>query len=189
MSAQGAPSRLPVVAFTGRFQPFHSDHLDMVRHALSLARQVVIGITNPEGAPRTAHPASAHRHLDGANPFTYAQREQLVDAALQADGIPRSRYEIVPFPLEDPASWPALLAQGTPQLVRVFSDWEREKVRRFAAAGYPPVVLQGDPARRLAAADLRERLARGETWLKAVPPGARELLAAWFTCTTADARA
>ena len=189
MNAQDARSRLPVVAFTGRFQPFHSDHLDMVRYALSLARQVVIGITNPDGVPRTAHPASAHRHLEGANPFSYAQREQLVNAALQADGIPRVCYGIVPFPLEDPAAWPALLAPGTPQLVRVFSDWEREKVRRFAAAGYPPVMLQGEPSRRLVATDLRERLARGETSLQAVPPGARELLAAWFAHATGDASA
>jgi nicotinamide mononucleotide adenylyltransferase len=187
MTAHGIPSPWPEIAFTGRFQPFHGDHLDMVRHALSVAQQVVIGITNPDGAPRTAHPGSAHRHLDAANPFTYAQREQLVDAALRVDGIARSRYRIVPFPLDEPALWPALLAPGTPQLVRVFSDWEREKVRRFAAAGYPPIVLQGDPARRLKATDLRESLQRGDTLLEAVPPGARELLAGWFTPTGVDA--
>lgn len=174
-----ATTRLPRVAFTGRFQPFHRDHLAMVRHALALAEQVVIGITNPDGAPRHAHPANAHRHLEEANPYTYAQREQLVRAALDADGIAGARYRILPFPLETPAAWPALLPPGTPQLVRVFTDWEQEKVRRFAAAGYPPIVVEGDLATRLTATDVRRRLAAGEGPPDTVPPGARELLAAW----------
>jgi hypothetical protein len=62
----------------------------------------------------------------------------------------------------------------------VFSDWEREKVRRFAAAGFPPRVLQGDPERRVAATEIRRRIVAGEPWDAEVPAGARELLAAWL---------
>ena len=183
-----ASARLPLVAFTGRFQPFHRDHLAMVRHALAIATHVVIGITNPDGAPRAAHPANAHRHLDEANPYSYAQREQLVTAALQADGIAAARYRIVPFPLDAPAEWPAIVPPGTPQLVRVFTDWEREKVRRFAAAGYPPIVIEGDIATRLTATEVRRCLAAGEGAPDSVPPGARELLVAWTAATRAAGR-
>jgi cytidyltransferase-like protein len=174
-----ANPRLPLVAFTGRFQPFHRDHLAMVRHALTIGTHVLIGITNPDGAPRAAHPANAHRHLDEANPYSYVQRVELVAAALQADAIDAARYHIVPFPLDTPAEWPAILPPGTPQLVRVFTEWEREKVRRFAAAGYPPIVIEGDLETRLTATDVRRCLAAGEGAPDSVPPGARELLMAW----------
>lgn len=187
MTGKATP-RLPLVAFTGRFQPFHRDHLAMVRHALGLAEQVVIGITNPDGAPRTAHPSNAHRHLAEANPYTYAQREQLVRAALDADGIAAARCRILPFPLETPAAWPAILPPGTPQLVRVFTAWEQEKVRRFAEAGYPPIVVEGDLATRLTATDVRRRLAAGEGAPDSVPPGARELLMAWDDAARAAGR-
>lgn len=183
-----ASARLPLVAFTGRFQPFHRDHLAMVRHALALAESVLIGITNPDGAPRAAHPANDHRHLDEANPYSYAQRAELVQAALAADGIPADRYRIVPFPLDTPAEWPAILWPGTPQLVRVFTDWEQEKVRRFAAAGYPPIVVEGDLSTRLTATEVRRRLAAGEGPPDSVPPGARELLTAWTDAARAAGR-
>lgn len=179
MSADAAGSEFELLAVTGRFQPFHVDHLALVRHALGLAARVLIGITNPDGAARAAHPTSAHRHLADANPYSYAQREQLIDAALRADGIDAARVRIVAFPLDEPQRWPALLPPGTPQLVRIYSDWEREKARRFAAAGYPPRVLQGDPATRVTATEIRRRLAAGEPWQHWVPPGARELLAEW----------
>jgi hypothetical protein len=96
-----------------------------------------------------------------------------------AADVDPARYDIVPFPLDEPARWPALVPGGTPQLVRVFTDWEREKLRRFEAAGYPVVALQGDPARRISATDIRAALASGAPWQHWVPPGARELLASW----------
>jgi len=187
MSRGGAAAWHPWLGVTGRFQPFHVDHLELVRHALGLAAQVLIGITNPDPAARVAHAASAHRHLADANPFSYAQRARLVEAALRADGVAAGRFRIVPFPLEEPSHWPALLPPGSPQLVRVFSDWEREKARRFAAAGYPPLLLQGDPATRVSATDIRRRLATGEPWQQQVPTGARELLAGWLAGGVEDA--
>ena len=172
---------LPLVVFTGRFQPFHLDHLEMVRHALGLAERVLIGVTNPDEAQLVEHAASAHRHLASANPYSYQQRVQLIDAALQVEGIARERYDLVPFPLDAPERWPALVAPGTPQLVRVYSDWEREKVRRFTAAGYPPLVLEGKVARRLTATEIRRAMAAGEGVPASVPPGAQELLTLWHS--------
>lgn len=169
----------PLLAVTGRFQPFHIDHLELVLWALARAQRVCIGITNPVGELRQPHPSSAHRHRADANPWNDAQREALVRAALAAAGVDAARYDIVPFPLDDPARWATRVPPGTPQLVRVFSDWEREKLRRFEAAGWPVVALQGDPARRVSATDIRAALASGAPWRQWVPPGARELLAGW----------
>jgi hypothetical protein len=66
-----------------------------------------------------------------------------------------------------------------PQLVRIFSDWEREKCRRLAAGGYPVIELQGDPERRVSASDLRAAMARGDgAWREQVPAGTRAALEA-----------
>jgi nicotinamide mononucleotide adenylyltransferase len=177
--------RYAAVAVTGRFQPFHNDHLALVLHALALAPRVVIGITNPDAADCREHPASAHRHLPAANPYSFEQRASLIAAAMSAAGVPPGRAAIVPFPLETPLRWSQLLPPGTAQLVRVFSDWEREKVRRFEAAGFPVIVLQGDSAGRLSATQVRAALSGGAPWQQWVPPGARELLAAWHAGTPA----
>ena len=179
MSAVVPTPRWPLLAVTGRFQPFHVDHLELVQWALAHAEKVCIGITNPSGETRQAHPASAHRHRAEANPWNDTQRAALVRAALTAAGVAPARHDIVPFPLDEPARWGTIVPAGTPQLVRVFSDWEREKLRRFEAAGYPVVALQGDPARRVSASDIRAALASGASWQHWVPPGARELLAEW----------
>lgn len=167
------------VAVTGRFQPFHNDHLDLVVHGLSIADRVLIGVTNADSVRRPAHPASSHRHLDCANPYNYDQRAQLIEASLAAAGIEVRRYDVIPFPLDDPASWSEILATGTRQLVRVFSDWEREKVRRFASAGFATVVLEGHAATRVSGSDIRAAMRAGRPWGHWVPAGARELLVSW----------
>jgi cytidyltransferase-like protein len=170
---------LGLIAVTGRFQPFHRDHLDLVQQALAIADRVLIGVTNADAAELRRHPASPHRHLTTANPFSFEQRRQLIEAALAAAGVAAARYEILPFPLDEPGRWPAIVPPGTPQLVRVFSDWEREKVRRFAAAGYAPRVLSGDAATRVSGSDIRRAMQARQPWQQWVPPGTRELLQRW----------
>ena len=170
-----------LVGYTGRFQPFHMDHLEMVHTALGLAQRVVIGVTNPDPTMLHRHAASAHRHLPDANPFTYEERSAMITAALATDSVSPERVRIVPFPLESAADWPSLLPPGTPQLVRVFSDWEREKVRRFDGAGYPAIVLEGNPLTRISGTEIRRRLACDEPWEQWVPPGARELVARFYS--------
>lgn len=172
---------LPLVAFTGRFQPFHSQHLEMVRFALQRATRVLIGITNPEDDHHEHHPTSSHRHLDESNPLSVSQRQQLIEAALFEDGISASCWQVFPFPLDRCECWPLLIPPGTPQLVRVFSAWEREKVRRFEAAGYPPLVVEGDLANRLSASEIRQTIRTSGRVPESVPLGARELLGSWLS--------
>ncbi len=168
--------RPPSIAITGRFQPFHRDHLDLVVHGLKLADRVIIGITNPDRRSLKAVPSSAHRHQAGANPFTYLERQRIIRAALNGAAVDLGRYEIVPFPLDAPNVWPDYISLSTPQLVRVFSDWERDKVTTLRNGGYEVVVLDGDPADRISASNVRAAMAAGQPWQHWLPRGSAEAL-------------
>lgn len=168
--------RYPLLAITGRFQPFHCDHLHLVRHGLGHAERVVIGITNPDARSLSAIPESPHRHLNGANPFSYLERLRMIQAALNAAGVSRERYDVVPFPLDAPGVWASYVPVSATQLVRVYSDWEREKTRRLRAGGYAVWVLEGDPRIRVSGSDIRAAMAAGGCWSQWVPAGAREYL-------------
>ncbi|MCC5869015.1 MAG: adenylyltransferase/cytidyltransferase family protein [Gammaproteobacteria bacterium] len=176
-SPPGISTAVAFVAVTGRFQPFHVDHLELLKHALTLAEQVLICITNADA--RCLQPAaeSAHRHMVAANPFTWFERLRIIEAALEHQGVARARYVITPFPLNAPGSWPAYVPAGTPHLVRIFSDWEREKCRRLRAGDYPVIELQGDPEHRVSASDIRAAMGCGDpAWREHVPEGALSVL-------------
>jgi nicotinamide-nucleotide adenylyltransferase len=180
-SARQTPATSDRIAVTGRFQPFHVDHLKLLEEALSRAALVLIGITNPDHRSLQPTAASAHRHLAAANPFSYFERLLFIEAALEHLGVARTRYIITPFPLDEPSTWTAYVPAGTPQLVRIFSDWERDKSHRLAVA-YPVIELQGDARRRVSASDIRAAMARGDdAWRRLVPAGTRALLKAMGT--------
>lgn len=171
---------------TGRFQPVHADHLRLMRRALQDHGRLVVAITNPDPGVRRPEPTSAHRHLSEANPFTYFERLELLVAALASpDGVgwaaaPGVRF--VPFDFGRPDQWAAYVPLSAVQYVGVSADWEREKVRRLAGAGYQVVQVPADPATRRSASDVRSALRRGEGWEPLVPSATvaplRALLAA-----------
>lgn len=166
------------IAVTGRFQPFHSDHLGLLLHALSIAERTLVCITNPDARSLQPLAASKHRHLAASNPFSYFERMRMITAALEAAGLAAERYDIVPFPLDASSVWPAYVPRGTPQLVRVYSEWEREKTRRLEAANYPVLMLEGNRQSRISASEIRAAMAAGEPWAHWVPQGTRDMLEA-----------
>ena len=61
------------LVFIGRFQPFHNAHLRMVRSALARAGGLIL-LVGTADAPRSSR-----------NPWTFAEREAMIRAALDAD--------------------------------------------------------------------------------------------------------
>lgn len=160
----------------GRFQPFHSGHLEYSLQAAGLCRELVVGITNPELSEVPEEPTSRHRHLPEANPYSYRERLLMVRAALGAAGIDLTRVAIVPFPIHDPSRWRHYVPPGATHFIRVFSDWEAEKAARLRAAGYAVVELPAG-AKRVSGTEVRRRLAIGADWRALVPPAVAELIA------------
>lgn len=162
---------------TGRFQPVHQQHLELIEMALGRAEQAIIAITNPDAHSRHFNPASSHRHTCEANPFSYFERLTLLDAALRARGW-ADRIMVVPFDLTRASCWTEYVPLEALQVVRVFSDWEREKARLLRNAGYSVWELRGDPATRLHASDIRIALSAEADWTRLVPDATIPLLRA-----------
>lgn len=174
------PTRLACV--TGRFQPVHEQHLELFEIALRDADHLVVAITNPDSGARHEEPTSTHRHLAESNPFTYFERARMLRAALDERGL-TDRTMIVPFDLTRPRCWAEYVPPHARHLVRAYTDWEREKARWLAEAGYPVTVLDGDPADKVSSSDIRPRLLGDRSgWEGLVPvavaPVLAELLAA-----------
>lgn len=159
-----------LAAVTGRFQPFHVEHLELVQRALGEFDRVVIGVTNPDSRSLQAHPNSAHRHKPEANPYTYWQRYRMITAALGECGLV-DRVEVVPFPLDEPSVWAQYIPLHAVQYVRVYTPWERSKVERLRDGGYEVRDVQPRSSKPLRASDIRASLAgdNDAAWQMLVP--------------------
>lgn len=74
-----------VAVFIGRFQPFHIGHLFVFEQALKQADQLIV-LVGSSGSARTLR-----------NPFTFAERQAMMQAALPAD----LRERVIIKPLQD----------------------------------------------------------------------------------------
>lgn len=84
-----------VACFTGRFQPFHNQHLEVVEALSHTFKRIIIGVTNPDISKLQAHNASLHRHTDEANPFTFESRVRIIRKSLTK--IEKVRIDIFHF--------------------------------------------------------------------------------------------
>lgn len=162
------------VCFTGRFQPFHKQHLEVVQAISKKYVRVIIGITNPDLSNLNQHAESSHRHTDAANPFDFEARQEIVLASLRC--LPE--IEVISFDLETPESWQ--VPARTTFVIRIFSSWELSKQKLFESHGYRTELLD-PPAQKLSASSIRDQLMAGNTtWHKQVCPSAiAEIGNAW----------
>ena len=167
------------VCFTGRFQPFHKQHFEVVEAVSKDYSRIIIGITNPDLTKLNQHAESSHRHTDAANPFDFAERREIVLASLR--GLPE--VEVIPFDLETPESWQ--VPTDTTFAIRIFSPWELSKQKLFESNGFHTELLD-PPAQKLSASSIRDQLVAGNTaWQEQVCPSAMEaILFAWNHCVT-----
>lgn len=160
-------------AVTGRFQPFHVGHLELIRRACAQCDALIIGITNPDPGSWREHDDSAHRHRPEANPFTYWQRHAMIATSLTAardEGwLPSGGWTIVPFPLDRPDVWFDYIPRNAVQFVRAFSAWERSKADALHEGGYEVVVWDGTPESAVRASAIRAAWARGEEEVDLLP--------------------
>jgi cytidyltransferase-like protein len=153
----------------GRFQPFHNGHLEYLRAARPLCETLIVGITNPDPTTILEDPASEHRHLPEANPYTFFERLLMVRDVIAAEGIKADDAIVIPFPVSSPERWRYYLPPDVVHYVRVFSDWEQSKVDRLREHGYRVEVLHPGIEKAIEASEVRRRMATAEDWRSLVP--------------------
>jgi cytidyltransferase-like protein len=160
--------RVPLGMVHGRFQPFHAGHLEYLLAAAARCRRLAVGITNPEGFPVRPEPSDPARHLPESNPFTYAERRRMVEAAAAEAGV--AAVAVFPFPVTEPGLWDGLVPDGAVQFVRVLSPWGASKRERFEARGHRVVVLDAPAGKAVSGEQVRAAMREGGDWRALVPP-------------------
>ena len=160
-----------VACFTGRFQPFHNQHLEVLTTLSHKFDCIIIGVTNPDLNNLQEHSASQHRHTGDANPFSYESRVKIIkDSIANLPELRAAEIEIIAFDLTDPASWQ--VPTQTVFALRIFTPWEASKLALFAELGFETLELAA-PTVKLSASDIRLYLGSDESdWHSLVAPGA-----------------
>jgi len=173
-----------VACFTGRFQPFHLQHLEVLSALSHNFDLIIIGVTNPDLSDLQEHNASLHRHTDKANPFSYESRVKIIQDSLT--GLAQTElieFEIIPFDLTAPESWK--VPAETVFAVRIFSPWEKSKLALFSDQGFETLELPA-PSKKLSASDIRQSLAaNGSDWKSFVAADATDTIQTQWNHVTA----
>ena len=160
----------------GRFQPFHNGHWEYARTALARCDFLIIGVTNPDPSLIVPELADSERHLPEANPFTFFERQQMIQATLADADVSLFRVAIVPFPIHHPERWVYYCPAGTTQFVRLFSAWGKEKLRRFKDNGWRVEILDEGATKEVSGSEVRRQILEGQGWEKLVPSGVARVL-------------
>ena len=156
-------------AVCGRFQIFHLEHLQYVLAAKEKCEHLIVGITSPDSSVSPAEAADANRGTAEANPCTYYERMKMVEGVLLEAGIPRSDFDIVPFPIGRPELIRFYIPDNTPIYVTILDAWGRCKTDRLREFGYPVEVLWDDRPKGISSSMIRRCITGGADWGQYVP--------------------
>ena len=143
--------------YVGRFQPFHSGHLEAIKDILKEIEELVIVI----GSAQYSH--NIH------NPFTAGERLVMIRRALQEAEVDHSPLWIVPVPdVHLHMLWVSALEGYTPRFNVVYSN-EPLTRRLFMEAGYKVKSVRFFQRKLYTSTLVREKMLKGESWTKLVP--------------------
>ncbi len=95
------------------------------------------------------------------NPLTYFERARLLSAALTHNGVSRDRFEILPFPIENPAELPDFLPTSIPVVTTIYDDWNRAKIESLQSVGYRIENLWTRSDKRIQGREIRRLIRTG----------------------------
>ena len=143
--------------YVGRFQPFHTGHLEAIKEALKEVEELVIVI----GSAQYSH--NPH------NPFTAGERIVMIRGALKEANIKQSKIWIVPVPdVHLHMLWVSALEGYTPHFETVFSN-EPLTRRLFTEKKYKVKKIQFFERKQYNSTLIRQKMLTDESWKKFVP--------------------
>ena len=150
--------------YVGRFQPFHTGHLNAIKEVLKEVEEVVIVI----GSAQYSHNIN--------NPFTAGERLVMIRRALKEAKIDDSRLWVVPVPdVHLHMLWVSALEGYTPRFDVVYSN-EPLTRRLFTEAGYKVKSIRFFERKLYTSTLIREKMLKNESWTTLVPKGVADFI-------------
>lgn len=155
---------MDISLFIGRFQPFHNGHLSVIKGMVKISKKVFVGIGSSEtsGTPD--------------NPFTGAERREMIQRALQeVNIIPMYDVVFVNLPdMDEDTAWAKMcleLCEGQVTTVWTGNEWTKKS---FEGTGVRIQNIKEVP--NISATDIRRRMAVGGDWRGLVPEAVADYL-------------
>ncbi|MDP1551612.1 MAG: nicotinamide-nucleotide adenylyltransferase [Methanobacteriaceae archaeon] len=148
----------------GRMQPVHQGHLQVVKSILEQVEEVIICI----GSAQLSHTIK--------DPFTGGERVMMLTKALSENGIPASRYYIIPIPdIACNSIWVSHVKMLTPPFNKIYTGNPLVQ-RLFMEEGYqvtiPPLFYRDT----YSGTEVRRRMIEGENWESLVPSSVKDAI-------------
>ncbi len=141
--------------FIGRFQPFHSGHLEVIKEFRPRAESFIIVI------------GSAQESHTQANPFTAGERYRMIKKALVDDNL--NGVDIIPLTdLNRYSLWVNYVESFAPPFDTIISN-NPLTMRLFGEKGYEVVSPKFYNRERLSGEEIRRRIQNNESWQDLVP--------------------
>jgi len=148
----------------GRFQPFHKGHLKALHYIMERHKFVYIGV------------GSAFESHTLRNPYTFAERLKMILLALDAEGIPRDRYIVIPIPdAQYHMLWIPIVKMLIPDFSIVYSNDPLTR-RLFKEEGYQVRNIPLYDRERYSGEEFRKRVLLGENWEELIPKAVAEYI-------------
>lgn len=155
----------------GRFQMLHIGHMEYLLAGKERCEYLIIGITNPDSSLTKYSDSNPHRSTSLANPLTYFERFQMINAAMVEAGVKRNEFDIVPFPI----NYPELIFNYTPRSARyymtIYDEWSKEKQLSLQKLGCNIEVMwtRTNSEKITSGSEVRDCIVHNKPWKHLVP--------------------
>jgi nicotinamide-nucleotide adenylyltransferase len=150
--------------FVGRFQPFHYGHLAAVKFALERVDYLYIVV------------GSAQKSHERENPFTAGERIEMIKAALDGNGIDKTRWMAIPVPdAESHSIWVSTVMSLVPRFNVVFTN-DALTYLLFKERGFRVYAVPYKNRKECSATNVRNSILERKDWERLVPPQVAKLV-------------
>jgi len=140
--------------FVGRFQPFHTGHLKVIKWVLKQYDKIIIVI------------GSSQESNTEKNPFTLEERKKMVLNTLKSEGIFREKYQIISIPdVYDDEVWVKnILKKVKFETIFTRNPWTKRCFDKFKIP-----VKEHPMFGNISGSKIRKMIMEGKEWEKFVP--------------------
>ena len=141
--------------FIGRFQPFHKGHLKVIQDISKKYDEIIIGI----GSSQYANTME--------NPFTAAEREEMIKKSLKEIGVKNYKIFFIPD-IHNPSKWVDHVTSIIPSFDVVVSN-NTFTLTLFSEKGFKVIKTPLYNKKMYSGKEIRKRMINDEKWVDLVP--------------------